>query len=179
MTRNSLLAAIAALGLSAVAFAQDAPTRPAQRAGQQPRQGVARVQVCTISGEPLKTPAKAESVERNGKKVLFCCADCKAKFEKLDDAGKDKAIKKADLLGRKLTAQKTIEMVDKQLKALEGDKSEPAPAPAGKLQCAVTGEEIESVAKAAGKVEYKGKTYYFCCAGCIKKFNETPDKFVK
>jgi YHS domain-containing protein len=129
MKKLTFLSALALLSVSVGALAQETTTKqdtapkPARAQGQrtgQPRQGVARVQVCTISGEALKTPNKAESVERNGKKVLFCCTDCKAKFEALDEAGKDKAIKKADLLGRKLTAQRTIEQVDKQLKELDG-----------------------------------------------------------
>lgn len=27
-------------------------------------------------------------------------------------------------------------------------------------------------------VEYKGKKVYFCCAGCEKKFQESPEKYV-
>ena len=33
--------------------------------------------------------------------------------------------------------------------------------------------------KAAGKSEYQGKTYYFCAAGCKKKFDESPQTYVK
>jgi YHS domain-containing protein len=33
-------------------------------------------------------------------------------------------------------------------------------------------------AKAVGKSEYGGKTYYFCAAGCKKKFDENPLKYV-
>lgn len=32
---------------------------------------------------------------------------------------------------------------------------------------------------AAGKVEYKGKTYYFCAVGCMKRFQENPEKYVE
>jgi YHS domain-containing protein len=32
---------------------------------------------------------------------------------------------------------------------------------------------------AAGKSEYKGKTYYFCSAGCKKEFDQDPEKFLK
>jgi Cu+-exporting ATPase len=32
--------------------------------------------------------------------------------------------------------------------------------------------------KAAASYEYKGKTYYFCCAGCRTKFEADPEKFV-
>jgi YHS domain-containing protein len=33
--------------------------------------------------------------------------------------------------------------------------------------------------KAAGKSDYKGKTYYFCAPVCKKKFDENPEKYVK
>ncbi len=31
---------------------------------------------------------------------------------------------------------------------------------------------------AAGKSEYKGKTYYFCSPGCMKDFDRNPEKYV-
>jgi YHS domain-containing protein len=34
-------------------------------------------------------------------------------------------------------------------------------------------------ATAAGKSDYNGKTYYFCAAGCKKKFDEDPQKYAK
>ena len=42
----------------------------------------------------------------------------------------------------------------------------------------VCGMEIEEK-KAAAKVEYKGKTYYFCAPGCKKAFLENPEKYLK
>lgn len=30
---------------------------------------------------------------------------------------------------------------------------------------------------AAGKTLYKGKTYYFCCAGCKAKCEQEPEKY--
>ena len=32
-------------------------------------------------------------------------------------------------------------------------------------------------ASAAATSEYKGKKYYFCCAGCKKEFEKNPEKF--
>ncbi len=32
--------------------------------------------------------------------------------------------------------------------------------------------------KAAGKSEYKGKTYYFCSRGCKVAFDRDPDKYL-
>ncbi len=33
-------------------------------------------------------------------------------------------------------------------------------------------------AKAAGKSEYKGQTYYFCSSGCKKSFDKDPEKYL-
>jgi YHS domain-containing protein len=33
--------------------------------------------------------------------------------------------------------------------------------------------------KAAGTAVYKGKTYYFCSAGCKAKFEKEPAKYVE
>jgi P-type Cu+ transporter len=33
--------------------------------------------------------------------------------------------------------------------------------------------------QAAGQSEYQGKTYYFCAAGCKRKFDGNPQQYVK
>ena len=33
--------------------------------------------------------------------------------------------------------------------------------------------------KAAATYEYKGKTYYFCAAGCKDTFSKNPEKYLK
>ena len=43
--------------------------------------------------------------------------------------------------------------------------------------CPVSGEEFV-VTAASPKVEYQGKTYYFCCGGCDKKFQADPAKYL-
>lgn len=43
--------------------------------------------------------------------------------------------------------------------------------------CPVSGEEFE-VTASSPHVEHEGKTYYFCCPGCEKKFKENPQKFL-
>ncbi len=48
---------------------------------------------------------------------------------------------------------------------------------AEKVKCAVSGKEIEK-SEAAGSMEYKGKTYYFCCAGCEEKFVKNPEEYI-
>ena len=32
---------------------------------------------------------------------------------------------------------------------------------------------------ASPKVEYQGKTYYFCCGGCDSEFARDPEKYLK
>lgn len=43
--------------------------------------------------------------------------------------------------------------------------------------CPTSGEEF-TVTAASPKVEYKGKTYYFCCGGCDEKFAREPEKYL-
>jgi len=47
-----------------------------------------------------------------------------------------------------------------------------------KVKCPVTGGTIDP-AKAYAKTTYKGKTYYFCCAGCPEQFKKNPEKYIK
>lgn len=44
--------------------------------------------------------------------------------------------------------------------------------------CPTSGEEFVVTADSP-KVEHEGKTYYFCCSGCDKKFAKDPEKFLK
>jgi len=45
-----------------------------------------------------------------------------------------------------------------------------------KNKCAVTGENV-TIAKDTLASEYKGKVYYFCCAGCPEEFAKNPEKY--
>ena len=56
-------------------------------------------------------------------------------------------------------------------------KAKPAAVKATALVCPVTKEKIASVKDAAGSSTYKGKTYYFCCAGCKPMFDKNPAKY--
>ena len=47
-----------------------------------------------------------------------------------------------------------------------------------RAMCLVSNEEF-TISSASPKVEYKGKTYYFCCAGCDTKFAADPEKYLK
>lgn len=42
------------------------------------------------------------------------------------------------------------------------------------IVCPVSGQEVSD---SSPVVEYNGKSYGFCCAGCVEKFNATPGKY--
>lgn len=64
-------------------------------------------------------------------------------------------------------------------KNLPGHDHSMKPEKAAKLvKCPVTGSTIDP-AKAYSKTVYKGKTYYFCCAGCPEEFKKNPEKYLK
>ena len=44
-------------------------------------------------------------------------------------------------------------------------------------KCPVSGEEFV-VDATSPKAEHEGKTHYFCCSGCKKKFESDPKKFL-
>ena len=44
--------------------------------------------------------------------------------------------------------------------------------------CPVSGEEF-IVSATSPQAEYLGKTYYFCCPDCAKKFEAEPARFLK
>lgn len=46
-----------------------------------------------------------------------------------------------------------------------------------RTSCPVSHEEFV-VSASSPKVEYAGKTYYFCCSGCDSDFSKNPAKYV-
>ncbi len=44
--------------------------------------------------------------------------------------------------------------------------------------CPTSGEEFTVTAKSP-KLEYRGRTYYFCCSGCDAEFAQDPEKYLK
>ncbi|HVK05653.1 MAG TPA: YHS domain-containing protein [Armatimonadaceae bacterium] len=179
--RASILTAGAAALTAVLAF-------PALlRAADEPAKAAAPT-FCVVRGDKIADPAKAAGkAVVGGKTYYLCCAGCVAKFDKSDDAAKTKFAKVTDLRTEKAVLQERLKAVDAELNALEGKKpaaAAPAAAAAATktaasaLQCAVTGEEIASVADATGgKTVHNGKTYYFCCPGCKTKFDGDKAKF--
>ncbi|HQP09860.1 MAG TPA: YHS domain-containing protein [Candidatus Omnitrophota bacterium] len=47
----------------------------------------------------------------------------------------------------------------------------------GNKICPVSGQEIGAMGEAV-TVEYEGKVYNLCCAGCLEAFNNDPQKYI-
>jgi Cu+-exporting ATPase len=48
----------------------------------------------------------------------------------------------------------------------------------GMVTCPVSGESFKK-SEFTESMDYDGKTYYFCCAGCKDKFEKNPEKYAK
>jgi YHS domain-containing protein len=47
-----------------------------------------------------------------------------------------------------------------------------------RTRCIVTGDEMV-VTASTPHADYKGKTYYFCCADCPGEFLKEPEKYIR
>ena len=105
--------------------------------------------VCGMKIDPARA---AGSVRHRGRLVHFCGKSCQAKFE----ADPDRYLPpKAKALS--MAAAPVAAAADLALDPVCGMRIDPA--------------------KAAGSTEYQGKTIYFCCQGCLKKFVADPSRY--
>lgn len=74
---------------------------------------------------------------------------------------------------------KTIrEKAKKCVEMCAAHKGEKAAASDEKVKCPVMGVELAK-GKVYESIEYEGKTYSFCCAGCKEKFLADPKKYIE
>jgi Cu+-exporting ATPase len=178
---SSRATVVAALAATAVVASFSSLTARAQNAAKPA--DTAPV-LCAVKGEVINDVSKAAGkADFKGKTYYFCCPGCVSKFSKSDDAAKTKFAKLTELRTDKIVLQKKLDAVNTELASLEGKPGKEehhaaatkTAAGANVIYCAVTDEEIGTPDKAAGgKAEYKGKTYYFCCAGCKPRFESDP-----
>ncbi len=206
MFRNWLLGSIAlAVGLvSSDAWAQTRNKFQTHRADeneerQESRAGAkaaGRVMCVVMDDKPID---KKHHVKYQGREVYFCCARCKAKFEKdpspYVDAVKaqweamkplrvqvkcpndDKPVDKAVFVKNKDYDQ--IHFCCKECKAAWDKDSKAMRARLDacftyQTECPVDGAPIDPTAS----TEYQGKTIYLCCTDCIAKFKADPAQYL-
>jgi Cu+-exporting ATPase len=116
--------------------------------------------VCGMEVDPVKARAKAEY---KGQTYYFCCAGCAQKFEREPErylaggAAKEASAEPARLavIGQPMQAP---------------DMQAPATDP-------VCGMKVDP-ARAAAKVEYNGREFYFCSRGCAENFEREPERYL-
>jgi YHS domain-containing protein len=107
--------------------------------------------LCPVMGGRIN---KLIFTEYDGRKVYFCCAGCKPKFEQEPQKYLDKLLQFKK-------AQPTVPV-------------EEASAVIEQKTCPVMGGAVNKNAS----TEYKGKKVYFCCPGCKPAFEKNPEKYL-
>ncbi len=160
--------------------------------------------VCSVMGGEIDTDLY---VDHDGKRVYFCCPACVEPFKKdpatylkkLADAGvtlEDAPIPQtvcpvmggtinktlfADYNGNRIytCCAKCLPKVQKDpakfVKQIEAEGITLAKTPVPQTTCPILGGKIDKTVFA----DYNSSRVYFCCAGCIAKFNEDPATHVR
>jgi YHS domain-containing protein len=124
---------------------------------------------CPVTGDEFIVNKFTPALEYKGKTYLFCCADCLVEFKKNPDkyAGAPAPTPTADTPKPAETVKAPV-LPHTITDAEVGQKA----------ICPVMDSEV-IITKDTLSAEYKGKVYYFCCAGCPDEFKANPDKFAK
>ncbi len=112
---------------------------------------------CAVSGKEIKKSEAKGSMEYNGKTYYFCCENCQDSFVKDPE---------------KYINSEPGEHHEHGEHMEHGEHAE------NSMTCPVSGETFNK-SEDTESMEYNGKTYYFCCAGCKEKFVKDPEKYVK
>ena len=158
---------------------------------EKPKAAVSKA--CPVMGKKIQDVSKASGKSTyKGKTYYFCCPGCKTKFDKNPQKYIKTSVSKSQAAccmadGKKCNM--TPAQCAKMGKACPMGKSKSSACPlvnkkaAAKKPvsavCPVMKTRIPDVSKASGKSVYKGKTYYFCCAGCKEPFDKNPEKYIK
>ena len=110
-----------------------------------------------VCGMTVNPSAAKGQVEHTGKTYYFCSPHCVTKFQQDPEQYLQKAApaSNSDLV--------TLGM------------SKPAQPSAAKVKDPVCGMDVDPTT-ARHHLEHAGKTYYFCCGGCLEKFRADPDR---
>jgi len=115
---------------------------------------------CQVSGKEIKKSEAKGSMEYEGKTYYFCCENCQDSFVKDPE---------------KYINSEPGEHHEHGEHMEHGEHGEHAE---NSMTCPVSGETFNK-SEDTESMEYNGKTYYFCCAGCKEKFVKDPEKYVK
>jgi P-type Cu+ transporter len=175
----------------------------AQKGATAPLQpsAAAKDPVCGMVVDPSSAVA---SVERDGKRYYFCCKGCAAKFQANPQLYLSPKDANASESGMRLATSSAAEtsahgglvgiaganpsmggapLVKPELVTLGAPNpglvtlGAPKPRPQT-VKDPVCGMEVV-VGGGAGKFDYQGTTYWFCCSHCLAKFSANPEQFLR
>jgi membrane fusion protein, copper/silver efflux system len=124
--------------------------------------------VCGMEVDQKKAGAAGRTATQDGSTYYFCSDECKKKFE----------AEPAKYLDPHNHAPSTAPPAAKAPMAGMPPAKSGGQAAAAMVKDVVCGMDIDPK-DAAGKVEYEGKTYYFCTLECKTKFEKAPKQYVK
>jgi Cu+-exporting ATPase len=105
---------------------------------------------CPVMNINFEVGKNTQVIDYKGKSYYFCCDHCVADFKKNPE-----------------TFAHAGQLQTREATAAEVGKT---------VTCQVMGTKFE-VAKSTPVIDYKGKSYYFCCDHCVQEFQKNPDKF--
>jgi YHS domain-containing protein len=107
---------------------------------------------CTVLNSRFEVGKDTQIIDYQGKSYYFCCQDCISDF---------------------------VKNPDNYVAAGELPLREPTKDETGKSQrCPVSKLEFQ-VSSETPVIDYKGKSYFFCCSSCVMEFRRNPDKYSK
>jgi len=147
---------------------------------------------CPVSGKTVKKSEARGPYIYKGKTYYFCCDGCREAFikdpEKYAHSDADSTVMDpvCGMKVKKSEAKATYEYNGKTyyfcmegcLEKFKKDPEKYASKAEEMVTCPVSGETVKK-SEAAGKYDYDGKTYYFCCPNCQEKFVKDPEKYAK
>lgn len=186
--------------LSSIAFVQSNKSSTQKQTTQKTqtaKRTTAKQEVlCPVSGKVITDTKKAPKYTYRGKTYYFNCQNCLAEFKKNPEkyirqaanvrtVNNTAANKEADSCcssegksggccsgGEKKEGECCSEKKEEQ-----PSSTQRVAAPANKLICPVSGEDITEAD--AVRFTYNGKVYYTCCNGCKGKFLKDPETYAK
>jgi YHS domain-containing protein len=183
--------------LSSIAFVQSNKAGNQKQTAQKTQAASKQEVRCPVSGKVITDTKTAPKHTYRGKTYYFSCQNCLAEFKK----NPEKYVKLAANVRTASNAPAKKEGSCCSSEKKEGasccsgeaakkeggccsDKKEAQPqtteraaAPADKLICPISGEELDEAT--AVRFTYNGKVYYTCCNGCKSKFLKDPETYAK
>lgn len=128
--------------------------------------------MCPIGKEPIVPSAGTVQYKENS--IALCCPSCGEAFLAWEESRKDSFVALA-MVGNEPGQD---QQGDDQSDATQPDASA-GPSFAYPLDtCIVSGEKLDAMGEPIVKT-YDGREARFCCGGCVKDFEKTPDVFWK